>query len=141
MNIDPNKVIDFDDAPDTDPYKDDDALNDTEYYLRSAYRYITLAKISIMVPAGFRTDEVSAPQGTWSFVGMPPDGYYRAAGVVHDYLYGLNGKLPGLIPAYTRKQCDKILLEILTLLGMPWLKRNAAYLAVRLGGASHWKGN
>ena len=141
MNIDATKVILFPDQPDTDPYKDDDALNDTEYYLRSAYQYTTLAKVIITVPAGYRTDEVSAPQASWSFIGMPPDGYYRAAGVVHDYLYGLNGALPGLIPAYTRKDCDNILIEILSRLSVPWLKRKAVYLAVRLFGGSHWKGN
>lgn len=141
MNIDQNKIISFDDQPDTDPYKDDDALNDTEYYLRSAYQYKTLAGQIITVPAGFRTDEVSAPQASWSFVGMPPDGYYRAAGVVHDYLYGLNGKIPNRTIAYTRQECDEILVEILSRLNVPWLKRKAVYCAVRLFGGSHWKGN
>jgi uncharacterized protein DUF1353 len=129
----------FPDAPDTDPYKDDDQLNDTEYRLRSSYQYTTLANVVILVPEGFRTDEVSAPQATWSFVGMPPDGYYRAAGVVHDYIYSLNGKLPTI--TYTRQQCDQILVEILSRLGMSWLKKKLVYLAVRIGGASHWKGN
>lgn len=133
-------MIKFPDAPDTDPFKDDSADNDTRYRLRSAYQYTTIAKIVITIPEGFETDGVSAPQGTWSFIGMPPDGYYRAAGVVHDFLYTLNGNLPGLTPAYTRKDCDSILLEILTRLSVPWWKRRAAYLAVRLFGSSHWKG-
>lgn len=137
INIEPNKIILFSDQPDTDPYKDDDALNDTEYYLRSAYQYTTLAGIIITVPAGFRTDEVSAPQATWSFIGMPPDGYYRAAGVVHDYIYSLQGKLPaGTI--FTRLQCDQILIEILSRLKTPWLKRQLVFLAVRIGGGLHW---
>lgn len=134
-------MIIFPDAPDTDPFKDDNADNDTEYRLRSAYEYTTLAGIVIIIPEGFKTDGVSAPQGTWSFIGMPPDGYYRAAGVVHDYLYDLLGKLPnsgGLI--LSRKECDDILLEILTRCKVPWLKRKAAYLAVRLFGQQHWKG-
>ena len=131
-------TIKFPDAPDTDPYRDTDALNDTEYKLRSNYQYTTLANVVILVPEGFRTDEVSAPQATWSFVGMPPDGFDRAAGVVHDYLYSLNGKLPNT--TYTRKQCDDILIEILTRLNVPWLKRQAVYLAVRLFGNSHWNG-
>lgn len=137
-NIDATRTIIFPDAPDTDPYKDDDALNDTEYYLRSNYQYTTLAGIIITVPAGFRTDEVSAPQSTWSVVGIPPDGYYRAAGVVHDYIYSLCGAVPGLVPLLTRKACDGILLEILTRLDMPWLKRRLAYLAVRAFGGQHW---
>ncbi len=139
MNIDNKKTIYFDDAPDTDPYKADDAENDTEYYLRSNYRYKTLVGQNITVPAGFRTDEVSAPQATWAIVGMPPDGYYRAAGVVHDYLYSLNGKVPGIATVLSRKQCDGVLLEILTRLKTPWWKRRVAYLAVRLFGGGHWK--
>lgn len=126
----------FPDAPDTDPYLDTDALNDTEYRLRSNYQYTTLANVVILVPNGFRTDEVSAPQATWSFIGMPPDGYYRAAGVVHDYIYSTNG-LNGM---FTRKACDDILVEILGRLGCPWIKQKAVYLAVRLFGGSHWKG-
>lgn len=139
MDIDPNKIIKFPDQPDTDPYKDDDALDDTEYYLRSAYQYTTLAGLIITVPAGFRTDGVSAPQATWSFIGVLPDGYDRAAGIVHDNIYSLQGKLPTV--TLMRKQCDDILLEILTRLNMPWMKRKAVYLAVRLFGATHWKGN
>ena len=124
----------FRDAPDTDPYRDTDALNDTEYRLRSNYQYTTLANVVILVPEGFKTDEVSAPQATWSFIGMPPDGYYRAAGVVHDYLYGTNG-LNGM---FTRCGCDDILIEILGRLGCPWIKRKSVYLAVRLFGGSHF---
>ena len=133
----PDTIL-FPDAPDTDPYKDDDQLNDTEYRLRSNYQYTTLANVVILVPVGFRTDEVSAPQATWSFIGIPPDGYYRAAGVVHDYLYSLNGKLPNI--TFTRQQCDDILVEILSRLDVPWWKQKAVYLAVRLFGNSHWKG-
>lgn len=134
MTIDP---ILFPDAPDTDPYKDDDALNDTEYSLRQPYQYKTLAGLIINIPQGFRTDEVSAPQATWSFVGLPPDGYYRAGGIVHDYIYSLNGAV--CTPELTRLECDKILLEIMTRLDVPWLKRQLAYKAVRLFGGSHWK--
>lgn len=131
----PDTIL-FPDAPDTDPYKDDDQLNDTEYRLRSNYQYTTLANVVILVPEGFHTDELSAPQATWSFIGLPPDGYYRAAGVVHDYLYATNG----MNENFTRKQCDDILLEILTRLDVPWLKRKAAYLAVRLFGQTHFIG-
>lgn len=136
-------MIIFPDAPDTDPFKDDNADNDTEYRLRSAYEYTTLAGIVIIIPEGFKTDGVSAPQGTWSFIGMPPDGYYRAAGVVHDFLYTNGGVISEGkgFPIFTREQSDDILLEILTRLDVPWLKRKAAYLAVRLFGQQHWKGN
>lgn len=135
-----NPVIVFPDAADTAPFKDDNADNDTEYRLRSPFHYSTLNGIGITVPQGYETDGMSAPQISWSLIGLPPDGYYRDAGIVHDYLYSLNGKLLNGI-TYDRKGCDDILLEILTRLDVPWLKRKAAYLAVRLFGATHWKGN
>lgn len=135
-DVDVNKTIVFPEPPDTAPFKDDNQLNDTLYYLRSNYQYTTLAGKLIALPADFHTDELSAPQAAWSIVGMPPDGYYRAAAVVHDYLYGTNG-LNGF---FTRQQCDAILVEILGRLGCPWVKQKAVYLAVRLFGGSHFIG-
>lgn len=134
-----NPAIVFPDAADTDPFKDDNADNDTEYKLRSPFHYTTLSGIGITVPQGFETDGVSAPQVSWSLIGLPPDGYYRDAGIVHDYLYSVKGAVPTVIPPFTRQQCDDILLEILTRLDVPWIKRKAAYLAVRLFGGSHWQ--
>lgn len=138
-DVDYNKVIKFPEPPDTAPFKDDQQLNDTMYYLRSAYQYTTVAGFQINVPADFHTDELSAPAATWSFIGMPPDGYYRAAAVVHDYLYGTQGlfKIKSKT-VFTRQQCDAILVDILRQLGCPWLKQKAVYLAVRIGGGSHW---
>jgi hypothetical protein len=135
-DVDYNKVIAFPEPPDVAPFKDDQALNDTLYYSRSAYQYRTRAGILIVIPADFHTDLLSAPQVSWSALGMPPDGYYRSAAYVHDYLYGTNG----LNGVFTRQQCDLILVEILGQLGCPWLKQKAVYLAVRLFGGSHWKG-
>lgn len=135
-DIDFNKVIVFPEPPDTAPFKDEQQENDTLYYLRSAYQYTTLAGKLITIPADFHTDELSAPQIAWTIIGMPPDGYYRAAAVVHDYLYGTNG----LSNTFTRKQCDDILVEILGRLTCPKIKQTAVYLAVRLFGGSHWIG-
>jgi hypothetical protein len=129
-------LIVFPDQPDTDPYEDDTALNNTMYVLRSDFLYTTLANFNIVVPAGFKTDEMSIPESQWSIFGICPDGYYRAAGVVHDFLYDTAGDSG----VYTRSACDGILLEILTRSGMGWFKRKAVYLAVRLFGGSHWKG-
>jgi hypothetical protein len=129
-------MITYPDQPDTDPTKDDNDINDTLYVLRSDYTYKTVAGYSIVVPAGFKTDEVSIPRLMWTLIGMVPDGYYRAVGVVHDYLYstkGLNG-------VFTRKQCDDILLEILTLEGTPRWQRYACWVGVRIGGVPHWGG-
>lgn len=135
-DVDYNKIICFPEPPDTAPFKDDNQLNDTLYYLRSEYRYTTLGGLVICIPADFHTDELSAPRCAWTIIGTPPDGYYRAAAVVHDYIYGLQGKLP--LTTLTRAQCDDILLEILNRLGMAGWRSKAVYLAVRLFGGSHW---
>lgn len=128
-------MITFPEQPDTEPFKDDDAENDTLYTLRQPYTYVTLAKEPIIIPAGFKTDEVSIPSFMWTILRMAPDGYYRAAGVVHDYLYSTGGEND----VWTRKECDKILLEILLLQDVAWFRRRALYLAVRLFGHTHWK--
>ena len=65
----------FPDQPDIDPYKDKNALNDTNYIMRSVYNYATLAGTTITVPLGFKTDDFSAPSIIWLFIGLPPDGF------------------------------------------------------------------
>lgn len=139
IGVDYNKVIFFDDPPDFSPFKDNQQLTDTLYYLRAAHQYKANSGLVITVPADFHTDLLSAPQISWSILGMPPCGFWAWAAIVHDYLYGLQGKLPSV--SLTRLQCDDTLLEILTRLNVPWIKRKSAYLAVRLFGGSHWKGN
>lgn len=140
IDVDYTKVIVFNDPPEVIPFKDDNQLDDTLYYTRCAHQYKSLLGLVINIPADFHTDLLSIPQIAWSALGITPGGCYDWGALPHDYLYGLNGKLPSG-PALTRKQCDDILLEILTRMQMPWLKRKAVYLAVRLFGNSHWKGN
>jgi hypothetical protein len=135
-DIDFNKVIVFPEPPDVAPFKDDNQLNDTLYYSRSAYQYTTKAGYLITIPADFHTDLLSAPQISWTMLGMPPDGFYRPAAYVHDYLYGTNG----LNGTFTRAECDAILVEILGRVGCPQIKQKAVWLAVRLFGGSHWIG-
>lgn len=125
-------AIYFPDEPDADP------ITDTLYKLRRAYVYTTLAGVRIFVPLGFQTDLLSAPRFMWTITGLSPDGLYRVAAVIHDYLYSLQGALPGLPAAYTREQCDDILLEIMTRINIPWAQRKAAFYAVRLFGGTHW---
>lgn len=127
----PDDAIYWADEPDVDP------IDDIHYRLRRAYVYTTLAGVRIYVPVDFKTDLLSAPRITWTLIGLPPDGLYRTAAVIHDYLYSLQGMLPGLA-AYTREQCDGILLEIMTRNNISWLQRKAVYAAVRLFGYSHW---
>lgn len=134
----------FPDEPDADP------VDDIFYKLRSAYIYVTQAGVKIVVPEGFRTDLLSAPRLTWTILGLPPDGLYRCAAVVHDWLYDNQGKikLPSLLTkTFTRKECDQILLEAMTRIkgddgkGINYIQRIMTYQAVRLFGGTHWHRN
>lgn len=90
---------------------------------------------SVRVEAGFDTDYASVPRAFWSI--YPPDGTYRAAAVVHDFLYWAHGTTEGGEPI-TRAQADAVFLEALTALEIPWLRRRILYSAVRAGGWLPW---
>lgn len=130
------ETILFPDQPDADP------IDDVLYVLRSPFSYTSLAGRIIHVPEGFKTDLLSAPRITWSVIGLSPDGLYRAAAVIHDFLYTNQGAYAGI--TYTRKQCDQLLLEIMSRVkgddgkGIPAIQRKLAYFAVRLFGGTHW---
>lgn len=82
----------------------------------------------VIVPAGFVTDFSSVPR--LPLVHMVLADMAQRAAVVHDYLYST--------AVYTRKQADDVLMEAMTISGIPWAKRQAIYLGVRVGGASHY---
>lgn len=85
----------------------------------------------INIPAGFLTDGASIPKIFWSL--MDPFGLWFEAALVHDWLYN---KASGT--GHTRKQADAVLLELMTVLEVPWHKRQAIHKAVRLGGWWTW---
>lgn len=87
------------------------------------------SKEVIRVPKGFITDFASVPRLFWMVI--PPDGEYTAAAVVHDYLYHKH--------IYKRKRSDKIFLEAMKTLKVPFWKRRIMYRAVRLFGWVPWK--
>lgn len=123
----------------TFPEQPDLAPIDENLYLnRSTYIYRP-ARPEIVVPAGFKTDILSAPHPLWWV--FPPDGIYRAAALIHDLLYSAQGRLvlsDGTVWTYTRAEADDYLLEIMIRLGIPLHKCYAAWAAVRLFGGSHW---
>lgn len=80
-------------------------------------------KTSVIVPAGFVTDFASVPRPLWSI--LPPWGKYSPAAVVHDYLCRK--------PGFPRKRADKIFLELMKALGVPFWKRHIMYRGVRMG--------
>lgn len=85
--------------------------------------------MTIEVPVGFQTDFNSVPIGFWNIF---PPWQYPAAGVVHDWLYhNPQGR--------SRGDCDRVHRRLLEILGCPWWKRKAAYLALRVGGSPAWR--
>jgi regulator of sirC expression with transglutaminase-like and TPR domain len=93
----------------------------------------------IRVEPGFDTDYASVPRIFWSI--YPPDGEYRAAAVVHDWLYwNLSKEENGAWETpITRAQADTVFMEALTALKIPFLRRHVLHLAVRIGGWLPWK--
>ena len=101
---------------------------DQLWILETPLEYVsTLANVT--VPKGFITDFASVPR--LPFVYDVLANMAQRAAVVHDYLYSM-----GIVP---RAIADKVLLEAMKISGVSWAKRNAIYLGVRIGGASHYK--
>lgn len=83
----------------------------------------------VTIPEGFITDGASTPR--WLQNLYPPFYKYTAAAIVHDYLYG-EGE-------WKREECDKLFRDIMRhRLKLSWRYWLIMYLAVRLGGASHY---
>lgn len=86
----------------------------------------------VRVPVGTLTDFASIPRTVQLFI---PKDIGRRAAIIHDYLYqtrGLGGK-------YTRKQCDEIFLDALSVLNVDWPTRKTLYAGVRIGGWVAWR--
>lgn len=88
------------------------------------------------VPAGFINDLSSIPQAFQSAI--PVVGPQNLPSVVHDYLYALQGRLPGRV--FSRAEADALFLAGLEAAGVGWLKRRAMHSAVRVGGWVAWRG-
>lgn len=87
-----------------------------------------VAKQTITVPAGFRTDLASVPR--LPIVYLLTGGTSNEAAVVHDYLYST-----GLV---SRKLADEVLAEASKVTGVPAWRRGLMWAAVRLFGGSHF---
>ena len=96
----------------------------------------------IKVPSGFITDFASTPRLAWSII--PPTGKHTKAAVLHDYLYSdpTCWFICGIELSkfeISRKECDKIFLNAMKVLGVKKWKRTIIYLGVRIGGRKHFK--
>ncbi|WP_218044895.1 DUF1353 domain-containing protein [Kiloniella majae] len=85
--------------------------------------------MDVTVPGGFNYDGASVPRPLWWFIPRADARFFRAA-TLHDLLYGTREG--------SRAVADAILRIVAEQDRMPWLKRWAAYLAVRLGGRAAW---
>lgn len=83
----------------------------------------------VVVPEGFCTDFASVPRLPIIYLATADTAH--APAVVHDWLY-TSGDLP-------RRIADKIFLEAMEAVGVPWLRRQAMYAAVRLMGGRRYR--
>ncbi|MEA2036130.1 MAG: DUF1353 domain-containing protein [Nanoarchaeota archaeon] len=82
----------------------------------------------INIPEGYLTDLASIPPiARWL---IPKLGRHAQAATLHDYIYEYN--------KYSRKKCDKIFLEAMKVLKVPFWKRQVMHKAVRMFGWISW---
>ncbi len=105
--------------------------NGREWELRQPFEYYrTGAENEVIgVPAGFITDFASVPRAFWAI--FPPWGKYGKAAVLHDWLYSIEYK-------DSRKLCDDIFYEAMTVLDVSLWARLVIYRAVRAFGWTVW---
>lgn len=103
--------------------------------------YTSTLDATITVPAGFRCDGESIPQGLRWLV--PPFGQTKRGAFVHDYLYRLGGyKLPGgSLVRVTRAEADAVYRELVTAKGLPGWRATMRYGVLRLVGGLAWNAN
>jgi hypothetical protein len=91
------------------------------------------------IPIGFLTDFASIPKIFWNI--YPPTGSYGKAAVIHDKLYQapfVKQHSDDQLFSLTRKECDRIFLEAMAVLGVGWFSCTILYLGVRFGGFVTW---
>lgn len=111
-------------------------LSKQNYSLVADLAYESDAFGPIVIPAGTVTDFASVPRIAYTYI-SPESPAILYASVVHDYLYGVHGKLP--LRRLTRAECDWVLREAMLICGARPTQAWLVYKAVRLFGGSHWK--
>jgi hypothetical protein len=92
---------------------------------------VDILDAKITIKPGFRWDGASVPRFFWRIVGAPMNGKYVPAALLHDALYAAE--------LFPRAKCDAAFLEFMAQLGVAWWRRNAMWLAVRIGGGAVWR--
>lgn len=93
----------------------------------------------IVVPRGMITDLSSVPRPTRPIIDRV--GPHLEASILHDFLYVAWQSLTGReARSEDRRFADELFLIAMIEAGVGWLKRNAIYSAVRVGGWSAYEG-
>lgn len=101
------------------------------------FTFLTSAGDWLTIPEGFLCDGQSYPRLLWMI--DTPVGKGGRAGVVHDYLYWLNGRVfPGVGKAFDREASDKIFREALLVSGLNAYSAGIRYWALRAFGWVAW---
>lgn len=95
------------------------------------FRYESDLVALVTVPIGFQTDFASVPRIGMIYA-MLGDCAHEPA-VIHDYLY--------FVGTTSRSLADKVLLEAMGVIGLPFWRRWPIYSGVRIGGWVAWNGH
>lgn len=90
-----------------------------------------------IVPAGMRNDLASVPRIFWTEI--DPCNDVALGAIVHDWLYATRGVVRPWLPQIARAQADAVLYRALRANGVGWVRAQAMWAAVRIGGASAWR--
>ena len=106
-------------------------IDDKYWEVLEEYSYET-SKGLVVVPKGFRTDYASVPKIFRNIINTYGD--HTRAAVIHDWLYRNGHKL-----GVSRKEADKVFLEVMKEQGVGFFKRQLMYRAVRSFGMFSYK--
>jgi Protein of unknown function (DUF1353) len=134
-------------------------ISDKVYQLQSDYSVRVILRhqmVEITSPKGQLTDLASIPRWVWTLSGLTPDGLYRGAAVIHDYIYSKHVKgtnysrvgvalyeikenfLDSTLWNLTRAECDSVFNQLIQQAGETGWKQWAMYHAVRTFGGFFW---
>lgn len=90
-----------------------------------------------IVPPAFSNDSASVPRVFWPAIDPANDVAYAAT--VHDWLYATRGVVRPWLPQTSRAKADAIFYRALRANGVGYVRAQAMWSAVRIGGASAWR--
>ncbi len=91
----------------------------------------------VLVAPGFETDWASVPPMCRAYLD-DDDPRILVPSLIHDWLYAASGEVTLLAQKLTREECDDVLRRLMIHCGSSRARALTVYLAVRIGGASHW---